>query len=345
MAGVGSSKSSDRSVVDRPAITEQQWYTLAIVSATLTAVAVVIAFWWIFGDGFDASDLGKAQALSPFGVALFAVVTFCTAGWRGSINTRQANQSESEGRAKLLQEGAKLLAETEKASHVSAGIATLGVLVAGPDKDYAFQAMNLLADFIEDHMAGSHANRHRPQISAVLRTGEQNGLNTGRKISFDCTSGYNESGNYNEKPDAFWHWIPGFERIAFKGGIFDHDDHYELRDLRKVTFHRVNLRRWESVDVDDDRFLRCEFTQCHIASVSSMVALFRSDNFAEAFDRCDFSGCRISTDDLIDKNLKQHDNYYLRGNPPILVGDTGAVDWSKVLLCHDKKPDYGPFLF
>lgn len=102
---------------DWPSITENQWYALAITSAIFTAIAIFAAFLWIFVDGFDGDpDLKKAQALAPFGVALFAVVTFCTASWRGSINSRQANQAESEGRAKLLQEGAKLLSEHEKAS-------------------------------------------------------------------------------------------------------------------------------------------------------------------------------------------------------------------------------------
>lgn len=336
MAGT-EKKPSDGQVGDWPVLTENHWYSLAITSAIFTALAILTAFIRIFGDGFDGeADLKFAQTLAPFGVALFAVVTFCTAGWRGSINTRQANQSESEGRAKLLQEGAKLLAETEKPSHVSAGIATLGVLVAGSDKDYAFQAMNLLADFVEDHMRIDHTNRHRPQISGVMRTGEQNGVNTGRDITFDCTHNPNE--DWDDDP-TYWHYVPGFVEVRYRSGIFAHDVHYELENLRNVVFHDVQIRGWYPINVDE-RFYRCSFSNCDIASVSSLLSLSGYHNFAYAFERCDFSGCQIHVDDLINKDLKKQRNYYVAGNPPVLVGRrSAAIDWTKVLLCEEKKPD------
>jgi len=271
MAETDKKNTVEKSVGDWPVLTENHWYSLAITSAVFTAIAVVAAFISIFGDGFDGeADVKMAQGLAPFGVALFAVVTFCTVAWRGSISTRQANQSESEGRAKLLQEGAKLLGETEKASHVSAGIATLGVLVAGPDKEYAFQAMNLLADFVEDHMGLDHTNRHRPQISGVMRTGEQNGVNTRREISFDCT-------DYNPGPDddyetTYWHYIPGFERIRYKGGAFSLDDHYNLSGLINISFNNVEIRGWRKLTLDD-RFYRCRFSNCDIHEINSMIQL------------------------------------------------------------------------
>ncbi|MDX0566421.1 hypothetical protein GOD83_21025 [Sinorhizobium medicae] len=223
---------------DWPSITENQWYALAITSAIFTAIAIFAAFLWIFVDGFDGDpDLKKAQALAPFGVALFAVVTFCTASWRGSINSRQANQSESEGRAKLLQEGAKLLSEHEKASHVSAGVATLGVLIAGNDRTYAFQSMNLLADFIEDHMSASHANRHRPEISGVMRTGDQKGFNTERHIWFDCTM---NADNPDDDSEPYWFFIPGFKQIHYVGGVFAQDSHYDIDNIINVSFSRLD---------------------------------------------------------------------------------------------------------
>lgn len=329
------SKSSDPPIGDGPAITEQQWYTLAVVSASLTAVAVVIAFWWIFGDGFDASDLGKAQALAPFGVALFALVTFCTAGWRGAINVRQANQSESEGRAKLLQEGAKFLAEVDKASHVSAGVASLGVLVVGPDKEYAWQAMNLLADFVEDHMRFNHYNRHRPRISGVMRNGVRNGVNTGRDIVFDCTE---DDSNEQDDEGMLWYYIPGFNSIRYEGGIFPYDDNYELSELQHVAFWRVEINGWASISVNE-RFHRCSYSRCDITSVSSMLALLDHKEFEYAFDRCDFSGCRIEVSQLLLVELKKQNNYYVRGTPPMLVGSTEAIKWEDLLHCVEAKPD------
>jgi len=339
-----SKQTGDHGVSDWPMITENHWYTFAITSAIFTALAIFIAFVWIFGDGFDGeADVRSAQALAPFGVALFALVTFCTAGWRGSISTRQANQSENEGRAKLLQEGAKLLADAEKASHVSAGIASLGVLVGGPDKDYAFQAMNLLADFVEDHMRHDHTNRHRPQISGVMRTGVQNGCDTGREIYFDCTNYNEDQSYYDDDYDTYWHFIPGFELIRYRSGIFAYDVHYELDSLTNVQFNGVDIRGWRPLNLDG-RFHRCSFTNCTIASVSSLLALNNNQDFEYAFDQCDFSGCQIHIRDLAGKDLKKQRNYFISGNPPVLVGSNEVIDWSEVLFCEEKKPDrFAPF--
>ncbi|MDQ0421123.1 hypothetical protein J2045_002150 [Peteryoungia aggregata LMG 23059] len=343
MAGAKSKPKEAGAVGDRPQITENQWYVLAISTAIFTAVAIVSAFLHIFADGFDGDgDVKLAQALAPFGVALFAMVTFCTVAWRGSINTRQADQSESEGRAKLLQEGAKLLAEGEKPAHVSAGIVTLGVLVVGPDEDYAWQAMNLLADFVEDNMQRNHSNRHRPKLSGVMRAGEEKGINTGRDIYFDCTSQEYEQGPYDDDDEVFWSYIPGFSSVRYRGGIFGYDVHYNLEDLSDVKFHRVEIRRW-AISVDD-RFHLCSFAGCEIISVSSLIALNRAQDYAYSFERCDFSDCLIHVAELLEKDLKKQGNYYLRGRPPVLVGSAQVIDWETVLLCEDKKPE-SSFMF
>jgi hypothetical protein len=341
MAGKDKESTDHRSVGDWPVLTENHWYSLAIASAIFTAIAVIAAFITIFGDGFDGdADLKMAQGLAPFGVALFAVVTFCTVGWRGSINTRQANQSESEGRAKLLQEGAKLLGETGKDAHVSAGITTLGVLVSGSDREYAFQAMNLLADFVEDHMSKDHSNRHRPQISGVMRTGDQKGVNTDREIVFDYTSPHADNyGVYYEGEPALWHYIPGFRLIHYHSGVFAKDVHYNLNDLQNVKFRNTELRDWGSIDIDY-RFYRCTFTRCDIASIMSMISLLGTSDFEYAFHRCDFSGCRILDPGFLEANLKTNGNYFVTGNPPSLVGIEKPVDWNALLERKDKKPDW-----
>ncbi|MEO9335951.1 hypothetical protein ABFT80_00760 [Mesorhizobium sp. SB112] len=255
---------------DWPQITERHWYVFALVSAVFTGVAIVGAFFWIFLDGFDGDrDLKKAQALAPFGVALFALVTFCTASWRGAISTRQANQAESEGRAKLLQEGAKLLGETNKAAHVSAGIASLGVLVSGDDKSFAFPSMNLLADFVEDHMSRHHGNRHRSELSGVMKIGVDNGINTRREIYFDAG---NDENQYHDEYETDWHYIPGFEKVHYIHGRFSRDVNYELSDLRNVTFRYSTIQWWKNVIVDL-RFYRCNFDFCNVSEVSNKLGL------------------------------------------------------------------------
>ncbi|MGO7731582.1 hypothetical protein [Rhizobium leguminosarum] len=340
MAGTDKKNTDESSVGDWPVLTENHWYSLAITSAIFTAIAVVTAFILIFGNGFDGeADLKMAQGLAPFGVALFAVVTFCTVGWRGSISTRQANQSESEGRAKLLQEGAKLLGEPGKDAHVSAGIATLGVLVSGTDNGYARQAMDLLADFVEDHMSKNHANRHRPQISGVMRTGDRNGANTEREIVFDYTDPDRDDGD--DEP-TYWYYIPGFKLIRYQSGVFEKDVHYNLNDLKNVKFRNTELVDWGAIDIDD-RFYRCRFRRCDIASIETIVSLLGASNHKFAFESCDFSGCKILDHGLLQADLKAQGNYFVDGSPPILVGLQRSADWDALLERKDKKPDWWAF--
>jgi hypothetical protein len=337
-----SKNNDDRPVSEWPAIGENHWYVLAITSAILTALAIGAAFLWIFFDGFDGElDLKRAQALSPFGVALFAVVTFCTASWRGSINTRQANQAESEGRAKLLQEGAKLLSETGKPSHVLAAVATLGVLVSGPDKEYAFRAMNLLADFVEDHMSHHHFNRHREEISGVLNEGVANGANTGREFTFDCTPDY--EGGYVERGDEeliYWHFIPGFKKLRYRSGAFAHDVHYQVDGLRNVAFFNVQLDGWSEITIDD-RFSRCWFVDCGIRLVGSLDSLNSMQDYGFAFRRCDFSGCEFLDPAMLTIDFKKGGNFYSEANPPKLVGSLEKIAWADFLYTEAPAPILG----
>jgi hypothetical protein len=196
--------------------------------------------------------------------------------------------------------------------------------------------MNLLADFVEDHMRHSHTNRHRPEISGVLRTGDENGANTGRDISFHYTPDEDDSGSDDDV--IYWHFIPGFERINYFGGRFDFDNHYVLDELRNVEFNNVQIANWQPVHVDD-RFYRCRFQDCEIRSLVSMDSLNHHSDFEFAFYSCDFSGCEIHDAKLIKKSLKKAGNYYLIGNPPVLVGSAAVIDWADVLLCESQKPE------
>lgn len=324
-------------VGDWPTITENHWYALSIASAVMTIVAVLAAFCAVFAGGFDSERGPKlAQALAPFGVALFALVTFCTISWRGSISARQANQSASEGRAKLLQEGAKLLSEPAKASHVSAGVATLGVLIDSGEEGYAFRAMNLLADFVVDHMVSSHDNRHRPEISGVMQTGDKNGANTGRDIIFSPPE-RDDDYQYDDYI-TYWHFIPGFDVITYYGGEFSLDVNYNINDLRGVKFIKTTLSLWKNISIDD-RFDRCTFRTCSIASLSSMASLSHHQDYRYAFEACDFSGCIFSDAEILTKNFKEDNNYFIAGNPPTLLGSTATIDWSQILNCQEVRPN------
>ncbi len=162
-----------------PNISEGHWYAIALSALIFTIIFVGIAFCVVFIGDYETDERLKiTQTLSPFVISLFALVTFATVCWRAMITTRQADQAarqadqaEREGRVKLLQEGAKLLGESENVSHVAAGIATLELLVVGPDEKLAIQAMNLMADFIQANMADGEGHKFWGSAVGLLKTG------------------------------------------------------------------------------------------------------------------------------------------------------------------------------
>ncbi len=311
---------SDRPVGDEPSLTETQWRILSVTSAIFTVIGVIVAFAWIFHDGFDGeSDLRLAQTLSPFGVALFAAVTFCTASWRGLINARQLDITEREGRAKLLQEGAKLLAEREKDSHVSAGIATLEILIAGPDSRLGVQAMNLIADFVQSEMAHNPVHKFQEPSFAALATGAKIGRVAERTIRFS-----------SDADDIEWIAIRGVSKVLFEGGRvegmwgtgdFPDDQSYRYKN---TTF--LFLEDWEI----DGRFDRCKFRHCSIRAWKET----HYDQF-DNFERCDFSNASISLRMSEPKklDLKKGSNYFREKRPPTFVlNKTKVLDPKEYLM-------------
>ncbi|MCP5939503.1 hypothetical protein NL351_26665, partial [Klebsiella pneumoniae] len=79
-----------------PTLSERNWETLSVSSAIFALLSFSIAAIWLFEEGLNQDDLWKVQLFTPFGVALFAVVTYCTANWRGKITTRQADLAASQ---------------------------------------------------------------------------------------------------------------------------------------------------------------------------------------------------------------------------------------------------------
>ncbi|WP_320202357.1 hypothetical protein [Agrobacterium rosae] len=313
-----SKQASEKGTGDWPVITENHWYALAITSAIFTTLAILAAFLWIFFDGFDGeTDLKKAQAVAPFGVALFALVTFCTVAWRGSVNVRQANQAEREGRAKLLQEGAKLLGEAANPSHVSAGIATLEILITGPDEKLAIQAMNLVADFVQREMQGSHHHPFREEAFASLSSGASLGRRANRSLTFDCSK--SELG-------GVWFNIDGVKWVSFKGGSimggvlggFEDRENYRYSDC-DILMMDINL---------DSRFTKSKIKHCNIKSIDFM---FYMKQYAPTVEGCDFSGAVFDkfNNDYFEM-FSGSQNYYSRSMPPTCKLDV-APDWSSFL--------------
>ncbi len=315
-------KKNHYDVQEWPVITENHWYALAITSAMFTALAILSAFLWIFFDGFDGeSDLKKAQAVAPFGVALFALVTFCTVAWRGSVNVRQANQAEREGRAKLLQEGAKLLGEKDNPSHVSAGVATLEILVTGPDYKLAVQAMNLIADYVQSEMASSHAHRFRDETFAALAAGADLGREANRTIRCNAPIA-------NDDEQAVeWTAISGVKTVQYIGGKVEGGIFGDFSDRPNFRYSGVRMTFQEDVKVNY-RYSNCAFSYCDIVGYRGTYG--RDNQFTD----CDFSDCKFTKTTEI-PNLKNEKNYFRLGHEPTSTNHE-SVKWEDHLLVKRK---------
>ncbi|WP_421413515.1 hypothetical protein [Agrobacterium tumefaciens] len=312
---MSSDKHQRKSTGDWPTIHENQWYAFAITSAIFTAIAICAAFFWVFGDGFDGeADLKKAQALAPFGVALFALVTFCTASWRGSINTRQADQAEREGRAKLLQEGAKLLGQLDNPAHISAGIATLEILAVGGDERLAIQAMNLIADFVQAQMADSHDNQFREEAFSALANAAALGRVAKRSIRFKTDTGLTN-----------WESLLGMRSVSYTGGSIDGGFFGNFEDRKEYRYRGVKISGLERLIVDH-RFEDCDFSYCDIKAYGSEWGPSPSENLR--FKNCNFSGCDFVEAKKAIPDFRQGDNHLYKKMPTVDGKEATTIDWA-----------------
>ena len=314
-------------VGDFPKVSERDWEVYSIVSAMFTLTAFSATFLFLIVDGINANDLKVVQTLSPFGVGLFALVTYCTVNWRGKITTRQADLAarqialaERESRAKLLQEGAKLLAEREKDAHVSAGIATLAILVSGDDEPLAVQAMNLIADYVQREMRRTHEHSQKNEAFAALKAGAVLGRRADRLVFFECSE--------QDKDPYPWSLLSGVRHVSYSGGvIFEQSALGTPFPSKGVVFRNVTLVGFRDVQVSANT-RRCTFRRCTIAEVSTV---YEGVGPAQPkFSQCDFSGAIIA-DDFPLEILKNTNCTFEPDRPPQVTYPGRIVDWSQFL--------------
>jgi hypothetical protein len=302
-----------------PNISEQNWETLSVSTAIFTLVIFSVVAIWLLEGGLEHGDLWKVQLFTPFGVALFAGVTYCTANWRGKITTRQADLAasqlrlaERESKAKLLQEGAKLLGEAGKPSHVSAGISTLAILIVGDDEEFATQAMNLVADLIQREMGSSHHHTHREEAFLALKRGYELGRQSDREIRFEATNS-----------ETRWRMLRGVKRALYIGGFFlGVDDELDLASYN-TGFNRVKFDNCHNIKFNSE-FDTCEFSECHVSIVRNFYSS-REPEFYHEFNDCDFSDASFDDEEAL-RWVRGKNNYFVEGYSPSTVsGD--PIDW------------------
>lgn len=302
-----------------PGVSEGNWEALSVSAAIFTVISFAVAAIWLLEGGLEQGDLWKVQLFTPFGVALFAVVTYCTVNWRGKITTRQADLaasqlrlSERESKAKLLQEGAKLLGEVGKPSHVSAGISTLAILIMGDDEEFAVQAMNLIADLIQLEMGSSHNHTHRQEAFLTLKRGEEIGRQSDREIRFDASSS-----------ETRWEMLHGVKHALYTGGFFLGLDGKLDLAAQSRNFRNVKFDNCENITFRSE-FDTCKFSDCHVSIVHNFWSSREPEMYHE-FNDCDFSGALFDDAETL-RWIRGENNYFVDGySPNMASGD--MVDW------------------
>lgn len=308
-----------RKIDEYPGISERDWEVLSVSTAIFTIISFALVAIWLCEGGLEQGDFWKVQLFTPFGVALFALVTYCTVNWRGKITTRQADLaasqlrlSERESKAKLLQEGAKLLGEIGKPSHVSAGISTLAILIMGDDEEFAAQAMNLVADLIQREMGSSHNHAHQQEAFLALKRGEAIGRQSDRVVRFDATSS-----------ETRWEMLRGVRSAHYSGGFFlGLDGVLDLNSLNS-HFRNVTFDSCENITFGFG-FDTCKFNDCRVSEVHNFW-ISREPQMYHEFNDCDFSGALFDDVETL-RLIRGLNNYFVDGYPPIMTSGSN-VDW------------------
>lgn len=334
-------------VSEGPSDDPRQWYNTAVGLAIFTGTVGFMAVLYVFWADTPRQSVLRAQIVAPVGVALFALVTFCTVVWRGLLNTQQleqqakqlehqAKQLEHQARqleyqavqlqqqirqndasddanlAKLLQEGAKLLGEKEKEAQILGGIVTLEMLIDEPKRKFSLQVMDLLADFYLRAY-------HNPNLNNA-RLAARRALAHGHRLGFQSKV----RGVLEAKPDGhtIWEGVRGFGSIKYVGGsilnplIRAHGDTYFWIQKVKAQHCEFNGRQF----IDD-----CEIKESKFREVSFLSMI----NPGAIID-CDFSNCKFGNipEEYLLKMKLDAGNFYITGSPPT---HEKFKDWSRIL--------------
>lgn len=285
------------------------WFQITIVAVALTMIFFVCGGIVVIMQDTAPAQQQVSQAFAPFFLGAAGIVTFCGAVWRGKLNseqikqqTRQNNASDEANFARLLQEGAKLLAEPDKEAHVIAGISTLEILVGDPQRRFAEEAMDLLADLLMKTYGPRGLDKINRSVIRALQKGEDLGIRS------------RVEGTFVRLPDSdtyrfAWHYVPGFRSLTFKGGRLN------SANLDRMAKY---IKQLSDVIISDWTYRRgvkcaaCKFSNCKVDDITA-GALQRN-----TFDNCDFTAAIIDLGplDIDEMGPVSGNNYYRFGQAP-----------------------------
>lgn len=296
------------------------YYNWALVFG---AIAVIVLFCTIPPVIKTSEDVNKIEAFRFYFFALSAITTFLTIAWRGRISERQIRGTEEKNLAELFQKGVEHISEESSAKQM-AGIVSLGAVASDPNGKFAVQALNILADYLQNNFKDHHEDdRCRAAVEALRNGGaasQTSGLHrvAARELKFDA----------GDKKYALWLAVTGVKRVNYSGGTFKIDESNPLSFFENSgTFAQFKDVRFSHCDFNFDFFAEnCDFQECQI----KIFYLYSMKD--HTFDRCDFSDCIFDGASPL-PDLRTGGNYFLPGHPPKADFD---VKWEDIL--HVGKP-------
>ncbi|WP_141700926.1 hypothetical protein [Mesorhizobium sp. SEMIA 3007] len=300
------------------------WFQIAITVAALVFFSVSIGTLIALFAGSTAAIGDRIDIIYKLGLIGAGVITFCTVVWRGLLATQQVDAqrkqldrlaqqiaaSEESTLADLLQRGAELLAETSKPAHVSAGIAILRSVAVSPKGLFAIEAMNLIADYIQEKWSNTHRSFHFDAAKAALAAGVKAGRSSDRVLTFEDSTGKIE-----------WTVFEGVRFLRYRGGTV-YGKHLERANASEINFRLIGVTVYGgSIDVTGD-FMECHFLGTKIVSMAEMIF------GGNTYKKCEFSGATIADMGDFPKD-KSDENWFDPQRPPKYKDDFA---WEEVLL-------------
>ncbi|MGV2128106.1 hypothetical protein ACQZ4Q_01425 [Agrobacterium vitis] len=305
----------DKPVGEGPRISEETWQGATIASAVIALTIVFIYAFYTFSAASAEDMVRRSQAFTPFGATLIATVTFCAAMWRGMVTTRQANEQRRQNDAneevnygKVLQEGAKLIGQTDNEAHMLAGVASIETLLLDPKKRFSGIAMDLLANFVAQNYKNGSVNAVYTTAISALNRGSKNELKSAVAINFKTS----------DKIRA-WQYVPGLSSCSFRGGTIFKRDFANVQEHYTPRFFGTHI---ESAEIEGrGSYEKCTFSHCTIKKITSFEAE-RND-----FIECDFSGAELiyydGFHDQFQFTPESRGNFYEFNRKPTMDGGTG----------------------
>lgn len=319
------------------------WFQAAVAAGILFFGTVLIGTLIAFLGGGDADEVHIAARVDiVYKLALIGagLITFCTVAWRGLLATQQVEAqrqqieklssqialTEESNLASLLQKGAELLAD-EKPGYGNAAVATLQAVITAPNPKFSVEAMNLLADFIQDNHSQSHASFLFRAAVAALLAGSRLGRRADRTLAFKFPA------NKNVGFDADWVPVFGVKGVVYEGGRADPDD-FKGDVGKKPHWQFVKCEIYGgTVGKIDLSYSRCLFESCKIEGV--VKALYSKHEFKN----CNFSDAEFDGEYNLG-DLREQGNYFVEGHEPTALG---PISWLDHLRCLTEEEASIPF--